>query len=107
MFELLCTGQFQPRYGSWPWVIRSTVEMFLKCGDLREEFARVRCPDCGKEMLQIRFIDKCLAGVIEKTCVLTQGHNTFSESVLKLAKIKVNFNICLQEIDRVTHKFNT
>jgi len=40
---------FAPRYGYWRPVIRTAIEKFRKCGDLQEGFARVRCPDCGKE----------------------------------------------------------
>ncbi len=29
--------------------IRSSIDKFLKCGDLKEGFARVRCPDCHEE----------------------------------------------------------
>jgi hypothetical protein len=30
-------------------VIRSSIDKFLKCGDLKEGFARVKCKDCGEE----------------------------------------------------------
>ena len=30
-------------------MIRSSINKFLKCGDLKEGFARVRCPDCHEE----------------------------------------------------------
>jgi hypothetical protein len=32
--------------GDWRPVVERTVEKFLACGDLREGFARVRCPEC-------------------------------------------------------------
>jgi len=48
-FERVYDERFQPKYGYWRPVIRSAIDKFLKCGDLREGFARVRCPDCGKE----------------------------------------------------------
>ena len=35
--------------GYWRPVIRSSIDKFLKCGDLKEGFARVRCKDCGEE----------------------------------------------------------
>ena len=38
-----------PACGSRP-VIDRSVTAFLKCGDLHEGFARVRCPDCQHEM---------------------------------------------------------
>ncbi|MBD3239869.1 MAG: hypothetical protein GF331_04735, partial [Chitinivibrionales bacterium] len=34
----------------WRPVIRTSVDKFLKRGHLKEGFARVRCPDCGKEL---------------------------------------------------------
>ncbi|MBN1599992.1 MAG: transposase zinc-binding domain-containing protein [Chitinispirillaceae bacterium] len=35
----------------WYWrpIIRTSIDKFLKCGDLKEGFARVRCPDCHTE----------------------------------------------------------
>ncbi|MDP6415798.1 MAG: transposase, partial [Gammaproteobacteria bacterium] len=36
--------------GFWRPVIDRSVTAFLKCGDLHEGFARVRCPDCKHEM---------------------------------------------------------
>jgi len=43
-------GQYQERfarsYGFFRLVVRDVVKDYLKCGDLREGFARVRCPDC-------------------------------------------------------------
>jgi hypothetical protein len=33
----------------WRKVIRSSIDKFLKCGDLKEGFARVKCKDCGEE----------------------------------------------------------
>ena len=48
-FERVYDERFQPNYGYWRPAIRSAMDKFLKCGDLREGFARVRCPDCCKE----------------------------------------------------------
>jgi len=42
--------RFQAKYGFWRPVIERSVTAFLKCGDLHEGFARVRCPDCQHEM---------------------------------------------------------
>ncbi|MFH0920521.1 MAG: transposase zinc-binding domain-containing protein [Fibrobacterota bacterium] len=49
-FEQAYPDLFQARYGFWRPVIQRAVDKFLKCGDLREGFARVRCPDCGHEL---------------------------------------------------------
>ncbi len=48
-FEQVYDERFQPKYGYWRPVIRTAIDKYIKCGDLREGFARVRCPDCGKE----------------------------------------------------------
>jgi hypothetical protein len=42
--------RFQERYGFWRPVVADAVADFLKCGDLREGFARVHCEDCGKDI---------------------------------------------------------
>ncbi|NLX96861.1 MAG: hypothetical protein GXY83_11850 [Rhodopirellula sp.] len=41
---------YQAKYGFWRPVVEQSVTSFLKCGDLHEGFARVRCADCGHEM---------------------------------------------------------
>jgi len=48
-FEKVYPQRYQERYGYWRPVIRTSIDKFLKCGDLKEGFARVRCPDCKKE----------------------------------------------------------
>ena len=48
-FEQVYDELFKPKYGYWRPAIRSAMDKFLKCGDVREGFARVRYPDCGKE----------------------------------------------------------
>ena len=48
-FERVYPERYQARYGLFRPVIRKAVFEFLKCGDLREGFARVRCPDCRHE----------------------------------------------------------
>ena len=48
-FEQVYPQRFQKQYGFWRPVIRDSIDKFLKCGDLKEGFARVRCPECGTE----------------------------------------------------------
>ncbi len=48
-FEQVYDERYQKRYGFWRPVIARTVEKFLACGDLREGFARARCPRCRYE----------------------------------------------------------
>ena len=49
-FERVYPERFQHKYGFWRPVIRKAIDEYLRCGDLREGFARVRCPDCGHDM---------------------------------------------------------
>ena len=48
-FERVYPDRYQERYGYWRPVINLSIEKFLKCGDRKEGFARVRCPDCKEE----------------------------------------------------------
>lgn len=48
-FEQEYPEKYQERYGYWRPVIRNSIDKFIKCGDLKEGFARVRCPDCKEE----------------------------------------------------------
>ena len=48
-FERVYPEKYQERYGYWRPVIRSAIDKFMKCGDPKEGFARVRCPDCKAE----------------------------------------------------------
>lgn len=49
-FERVYPEKFQKQYGFWRPQIRTSIDKFLKCGDLKEGFARVKCDDCGEEM---------------------------------------------------------
>jgi hypothetical protein len=42
--------RFQAKYGFWRPVVARSLAAFLRCGDLHQGFARVRCPDCHHEM---------------------------------------------------------
>ena len=44
-FREVYDERFQAKYGFWRPVVDRAVAAFLKCGDLQEGFARVRCPD--------------------------------------------------------------
>jgi hypothetical protein len=48
-FERVYPERFQNKYGFWRPVIHSSIDKFLKCGDVKQGFARVRCPECGEE----------------------------------------------------------
>jgi hypothetical protein len=49
-FRQVYEERFAAKYGFWRPIIERSVTAFLKCGDLHEGFARVRCPDCRHEM---------------------------------------------------------
>ncbi|MBN4074068.1 transposase zinc-binding domain-containing protein [bacterium AH-315-E10] len=49
-FQQSYAERYQSRYGYWRPAIEQAVQRFLKCGDLREGFARVRCGGCGHEI---------------------------------------------------------
>ena len=49
-FQRVYAERYQKRYGFWRPVIADAIDRYLKCGDLRQGFARVRCPDCGHEL---------------------------------------------------------
>jgi len=44
-------GRFVREYGFFRPIIKEVVERYLDCGNPRCGFARIRCPDCGKEHL--------------------------------------------------------
>ena len=48
-FEKVYPERYQKAYGYWRPVVRSSIDKFVKGGDLKQGFARVRCPDCRKE----------------------------------------------------------
>ncbi len=49
-FRQVYDDRYQAKYGYWRPIVEQSVAAFLKCGDLQEGFARVRCPDCKHEM---------------------------------------------------------
>ena len=50
-FEAVYEERYQERYGFWRPIIGTVVGEFLECGDLKQGFARVRCPKCREEFL--------------------------------------------------------
>ena len=43
--------RFQQEYGFFRPVVHEVVEKYLDCGNPRSGFARIRCPDCGTDLL--------------------------------------------------------
>ncbi|NLF07836.1 MAG: hypothetical protein GX594_07635, partial [Pirellulaceae bacterium] len=54
-FRRVYDGRFAEKYGFWRPIVERSVTAFLGCGDLHEGFARVRCGDCGHEMLPLHW----------------------------------------------------
>ncbi len=50
-FEQDYEEKFERKYGFFRPVVREVVREYLSCGDLKDGFARVRCPDCKHEYL--------------------------------------------------------
>ena len=50
-FERVYPERYEKVFGRFRPVIGKVVRKYLACGDLREGFARVRCPGCGHEYL--------------------------------------------------------
>ena len=48
-FEQIYPRRYEMRFGFWRPIIRKAIDKFMKCGDLKNGFARVRCPKCGEE----------------------------------------------------------
>ena len=49
-FERVYPEKYEKTHGFWCPIIRTSIERFLKCGDLKEGFARVKCTKCEKEL---------------------------------------------------------
>lgn len=50
-FEDVYDEKFEKRFGFYRAVIGKSVRAFLKCGDLKQGLARIRCPNCGHEQI--------------------------------------------------------
>lgn len=53
-FQQVYDERYQAKYGYWRPIIEQSVTAYLKCGDLHEGFARVRCTDCKSRRAGIR-----------------------------------------------------
>lgn len=49
-FERVYEERYRERYGFWRPILAWAVARFLDCGDLKQGFARVRCPKCRHEL---------------------------------------------------------
>ena len=75
-FQRVYDERYQKRYGFWRPVIERTVEKFLACGDLKQGFARVRCPRCRYEFfVAFSCRRRCLCpSCHQKRALLTAQH---------------------------------
>ena len=79
-FEQAYPERFQKRYGFWRPVIRDSIDKFLKCGDLKEGFARVRCPECGTEFfVAFSCRQRCCCPSCDQKRSLLLGHRLTDE----------------------------
>ena len=78
--------KFEKRFGFFRAVIGESVRAFLKCGDLKQGFARVRCKNCGYEyLLQFSCKRRCVCPSCMAKRAIVFGHhlnnNVFYPSV--------------------------
>jgi len=82
-FERIYPEKYEKTHGYWRPIIRKSIEKFLKCGDLKEGFARVKCKQCGKELF-VAYSCKvrcCCPSCHQKRSLLLSYH--LQESVLE------------------------
>jgi hypothetical protein len=70
-FQQVYDERFAAKYGFWRPIVERSVKAFLKCGDLHQGFARVRCPDCRHEMFVAR-VPAC--GCCKQRCTCPSCH---------------------------------
>ena len=81
-FERNYPEKFEKRYGFFRPVIGEVVRAYLKCGDLKEGFARVRCPNCGHEyLLSFSCKGRCVCPACMAKRAIIFGHH-LNENVL-------------------------
>jgi len=75
-FEQTYAEKYAERYGPWRPAIARAVADCLKCGDLREGFARVHCPKCGHDLfVALSCRKRCLCpSCHQKQALLTGMH---------------------------------
>ena len=75
-FEKSYPEKFEKKYGFFRPVISEVVRAYLRCGDLKEGFARIRCPKCGHEyLLQFSCKVRCFCPSCQAKRVVIFGHH--------------------------------
>ena len=93
-FQQLYDERFAAKYGFWRPVIEQSVAAFLRCGDLHEGFARVRCPDCRHEMfVAFSCKQRCACPSCHQKRALLTARHVAEEVCLPVAHRQVVFTI--------------
>lgn len=75
-FEKSYDERFEKKFGFFRPVISEVVRAYLRCGDLKDGFARVRCPKCGHEyLLQFSCKVRCFCPSCQAKRVVLFGHH--------------------------------
>jgi hypothetical protein len=75
-FEKNYSEKFEKKYGYFRPVIAEVVHAYMRCGDLKDGFARVRCPKCGHEyLLQFSCKVRCFCPSCQAKRVVLFGHH--------------------------------
>lgn len=81
-FEKSYAEKFEKKYGFFRPVIGEVVRSFLRCGDLKDGFARIRCPNCGNEkLLSFSCKRRCICPSCQAKRAIILGHH-LTENVL-------------------------
>ncbi len=93
-FQQVYDEQFQAKYGFWRPIVGQSIEAFLKCGDLQEGFARVRCTDCKHEMfVAYSCKQRCTCPSCHQKRTLLTGIHVAEDVCLPVAHRQVVFTI--------------
>jgi ribosomal protein S27E len=93
-FQRVYDQRFEAKYGFWRPVVERSVTAFLRCGDLHEGFARVRCPDCRHEMfVTFSCKQRCTCPSCHQKRVLLTAAHVAEEVCFPVAHRQVVFTI--------------
>jgi len=75
-FEKSYPEKFEKKYGFFRPVVGEVVRSYLRCGDLKQGFARVRCNNCGYEfLLQFSCKTRCICSSCQAKRAVLFGHH--------------------------------
>ncbi len=81
-YEKSYPEKFEKKYDFFRPVVGEVVRSYLKCGDLKQGFARVRCNNCGYEyLLQFSCKTRCCCPSCQAKRAIILGHH-LNENVL-------------------------